>query len=267
MLNDPEKQSETVPIEVRCHFVRHRNALVVRGDFSAIYTDYYLHLMQHSIRHPEERDNLLKDAIAAITLHLASRPWNEAIAWTLSWQNPLQNVFVTGSNRDGTVTGRVFTEDIQERDRNLLFSQTNVDGQPGRQSMIEVGKLDFFRIGEHYYDQSEQRPGRFFRHGPEDFVFVTAQPDCDMEWFDSLDDEVIRRLDAEEELSLMEKRHYRFECSCSQQRILPIVAAMSSSALDEVFAGSEAIPAGCPRCGARFIVTREAVEAYLAEAS
>ena len=27
-------------------FVRHRNALVLRGQFTPIYTDYYLHLMQ-----------------------------------------------------------------------------------------------------------------------------------------------------------------------------------------------------------------------------
>jgi hypothetical protein len=42
-------------------FVRHRNALLLRGQFTPIYTDYYLHLMQHGIRPPGELDRMLKD--------------------------------------------------------------------------------------------------------------------------------------------------------------------------------------------------------------
>src|SRR6056297_1594322 len=101
MLNDPDKEAAPEPIEIRCYFVRERNALAVRGEFSSIYTDYYLHLMQHRIRYGEEQDNILKDGLAAMTLHLASRPWNEAVAWTINWQDPLQNIFLTGSNRLG----------------------------------------------------------------------------------------------------------------------------------------------------------------------
>ena len=37
-------------------YVRHRNALMVRGQFTPIYTDYYLHLMQHGIRHNGDLD-------------------------------------------------------------------------------------------------------------------------------------------------------------------------------------------------------------------
>ena len=33
MLNDPSKEAENEPIEVRCYFVRERNALLVRGIF------------------------------------------------------------------------------------------------------------------------------------------------------------------------------------------------------------------------------------------
>ena len=43
-------------------FVRHRNALLLRGQFTPIYTDYYLHLMEHGIRPPAELDQMLKDA-------------------------------------------------------------------------------------------------------------------------------------------------------------------------------------------------------------
>lgn len=263
MSTETNQETDTEPIEVRCYFVRDRNALLARGRFSELYTDYYLHLMQHGIQHEPERDQLLKDGLAALTLHLASRPWNEAIAWTLSWQDPLQNLFVTGSNRDGQVTGRIFTEDIRERDSNLFFSQTQIDGQPGRQSMLEIDRLDLFHVGEHYYEQSEQRPGRFFHHSEEDVVLVTAQPDCDMDWFNGLTDEAIRKLDETETLSLLEKRQYRFACGCSQAKLLPVIANMSEGSLEEIFGEGEVIPAGCPRCGARYIITREVLEAFL----
>ncbi len=266
MLNDPGKDTENEPIEVRSYFVRERNALLVRADFTAIYTDFYLHLMQHGIRLDPEQDAAVKDGLAALTLHLASRPWNEAVAWTLSWQDPLQNFFLTGSNRLGNVVGRVFTEDIRERDRNLFVSQVNVPGQEPRQSFVEVGRLDFFAVAEEYYRQSEQRPGRYFRYGGDDFVFVSAQPDCDLGWLEGLDEEAIREIDRTETLSLLERRAYRFHCGCGPERIYPIVSGMSEATLESVFAGSEVVAAGCPRCGARYTITREALEAYRSEA-
>ena len=91
-------------------FVRHRNALLVRGQFTSIYTDYYLHLMQHSIRPPAELDQMLKDMTALLTLHLVSRPWAETIAWTANLRAPRINLFVTGSSLEESITGRVFTE-------------------------------------------------------------------------------------------------------------------------------------------------------------
>ena len=85
-----EIQEEFTTIE--SIFVRHRNALFVRGQFTSIYTDYYLHLMQHSIRPPAELDQMLKDTLAMLTLHLVARPWAETIAWTSrikhDWDRP-----------------------------------------------------------------------------------------------------------------------------------------------------------------------------------
>ena len=45
-------------VELRSYFVRKRNALLVRGRFSPMYLDYYLHLMQHGIRPPGELDQM-----------------------------------------------------------------------------------------------------------------------------------------------------------------------------------------------------------------
>ncbi len=267
MENEPTIEPEDEAIEVRCYFVRERNALLVRASFTPIYTDYYLHLMEHKIRYEGEQDQMVKDGLAVLSLHLASRPWNEAVAWTLSWQDPLQNLFVTGSNRDGTVTGRLFTEDIRERDKDLLFAQVNVEGQEGRQSMIELHSTDLFEVGENYYEQSEQRLGRYFKHSEEDFVLITAQPECDEEWLAGLTEEAIQTLDEQETLSLLETRQYRFECGCSQDKIFPIIANMAQETIDSIFEGQEVIPTSCPRCGAKYAITREALEAFMEEAS
>ncbi len=263
LLNDPNKQSRNTPLEVRCYFVRHRNALVVRAEFSPLYTDYYLHHMQHGIRLLPEHDLLLKDGLAALTLHLASRPWNEASAFTINLQDPLLNLFVTGSNRDGTVVGRVFTKEVKQGGRNLFFCRTDRDGEPDRQSTVEFQGTDMFEAVEHYYRYSEQRPARYFHYSEEDLVMVSAQPDCDMPWFLTLDDGKIQSLDEEEELSLLETRMYRFECGCDADRIYPIIASLPEEEIDAFFDQSDLAVAICPRCGARLSLSREGLETFL----
>lgn len=258
MSNSPLEQIEDlVPVQLHSYFVRQRNAMLVRGDFSPLFTDYYLHLASNEIRYGVEQDVLLKDGLAALGLHLASRPRNEAIAWTLNWQDPLQNVFVTGSNRLGNLVGRVFTEDVRAREKNLLIAQVTVSGEEPRQSIIEADQLDFFEIADAYYRESEQRPGRFFRFEGDECALVAAQPDCDLEWFSALDTETLLSLADHEELSLLETREYRFMCGCGLDRILPILASLSEEARSEAFADSGVLIASCPRCGARYTVTEE----------
>ncbi|MEQ1839204.1 MAG: Hsp33 family molecular chaperone HslO [Verrucomicrobiales bacterium] len=264
MLNDPTKVSENEAIEVRCYFVRKRNALLVRGDFGTIYRDYYLHLMQHEIRHQESLDTSLKHALAGLALHLASRPRTEAAAWTLSWQQPRYNLFVTGSNRLGNITGRIFTEDVRAHETSLFFAQATSEGHPARQSTIAAQSEEFFEIVEDFYQTSEQRSARIFRHGEEDFVMVTAQPDCDLEWLDTLTDESIRTLDQKEEMSLLETRYYTFDCGCSLIKLLPVISSLSKETQDEVFgADDEPTIITCPRCAARFVLTQEMLRIYI----
>ena len=56
-------------LEVRSYFVRGRNALVTRADFGEMYVDYYLHQGQHGYQHAPSHDGMLKEALAALTLH------------------------------------------------------------------------------------------------------------------------------------------------------------------------------------------------------
>ena len=241
-------------------FVRHRNALVLRGQFTPMYTDYYLHLMQHEIRHPGELDQMLKDQLAMLTLHLVARPWAETIAWTANLRAPRANLFVTGDSVEEAVTGRVFTDDVREPDRNFFYSQTTTPklSEP-RTSTLEVQGKDPVSWISQFYDQSEQRPARAFRLPDEHFVLIAAQPDCDLEWLESLDPERVATLDQHEELKTLETRRFRFHCGCTLDKILPILGGWKNR-LDELFEGSATISIQCPRCAANYVVSREMLE-------
>lgn len=260
---NPEEPEAVTGLEVRSYFVRGRNALVTRADFGDLYVDYYLHQGQHGYQHNPTHDGLLKQALAAITLHAASRPWNESSAWTIHLCNPLLNLFVAGDNRLGTVVGQLFTENVKDDTRQLFVADIVSERTGSRRSAVEFEGSDVFRAVEHYYQQSEQRLARFFQHGPEDFVFVSAQPQCDLAWLEKLDDASILTLDQTEELSLLEKRNYRWECGCSQSRMFALLASVMRTDPDGLFGTDSTIRISCPRCGARHTITREALEAYV----
>ena len=262
---DTEDPQTTESLQVRSYFVRGRNALVARADFGALYVDYYLHQGQYGYHHAPEHDGLLKEALAALTLHCASRPWNEAWAWTIHFHRPLLNLFVTGDNRRGMIVGQIFTENVKDDGRNLFCADLVRERADSRRSTVEFTGRAPFAIVEQYYARSEQRPARYFHHGPEDFVMITAQPGCDIEWFDKLTDEQVRTLDEEEVLSLLEERSYRWGCGCSQERMLPILAPMMRTQPLDLFGSDNVLRISCPRCGALHLVTRETLEAYVAE--
>ncbi|MCU0751288.1 MAG: Hsp33 family molecular chaperone HslO [Akkermansiaceae bacterium] len=240
-------------------FIRHRNALVLRGQFTPIYTDYYLHLMQHGIRHSAELDQMLKDSLAMLALHLVARPWAETIAWTVNLRAPRMNLFVTGGSVDENIAGRIFTEDVREPDRNFFYSQTTATGLPEpRMSTMEVEGKDPVAWISQFYDQSEQRPARAFRLEDENFVLVAAQPDCDMEWFEALDEDAVAKIDTTEEIKVLETRRFRFHCGCTLEKILPIIGGWKDR-LDDLFEDSDFIKIQCPRCAAKYKVTRDMI--------
>src|SRR6187399_617928 len=114
--------SDSPDIEVRTYFVRGRNALVARGEFSELYAALYLHQMDCGVRLEPAQDQLMRDALAGITLHCAARPQKETIAWTVSFQEPLLNLFVAGDNPSGAVVGTAFAENVKKAEKNLFYA-------------------------------------------------------------------------------------------------------------------------------------------------
>jgi molecular chaperone Hsp33 len=258
-VTEPEQSAVEEYVRVESIFIRHRNALVVRAQFAPIYCDYYLHLMQHGIRHGAELDQMLKDFLAGITLHAVARPWAETIAWTVNLRAPRVNIFVTAGSTEEAVVGRIFTEDVREPDRHYFYSQTTSRQLPEpRLSTLEVDDRDPLHWVERYYEQSEQRPARMFRHDDEVFTLVIAQPDYDEEWFAALDAGRIERIGETEETSLLETRRLRFHCGCDLGKILPVLGSWRDRK-DDLFEDADAITVQCPRCAASYRVTRDMI--------
>ena len=251
-------------LEVRTLFVRERNALVARAEFGELFVDYYLHLSANQIKVAPEHDAMFKRALAAFTLHCASRPWKEMTAWTINVQQPLVNLFLTGDNETGAVTGRVFDENVKEGPENLFFADVVRGAQPKRRSAVTFSGADPITAVETFYAQSEQRGARYFQLGEEEFALVTEHPDCDLKWYQSLTPERIRDLEKSETLALMERRIYRWHCGCNQERMMEVLTPTMKQDPEALFGEDPKLEIRCPRCGGRHTITREALEAFVA---
>jgi molecular chaperone Hsp33 len=252
-------------LEVRTYFVRNRNVMLARADFGDLFVDYYLHLSANQIRVAPEHDAMFKRALAAFTLHCCSRPWNEMTAWTINFQQPLVNLFLTGDNDTGAITGRVFDENVKELPENLFYSDVVRGNQPKRRSTVTFEGNDPIPAVEKFYTQSEQRAARYFQLAEEEFAMVTEHPDCDLAWFNQLTTDQLRTLDQTETLVLLERRIYRWHCGCNQQRMMEVLAPTMRQDPEALFGDDPKLEIRCPRCGARHTITREALEAFVAK--
>ena len=262
-MNADGGESRAADVTVGTWFVRERNALLARASFSDLYLEYYLHQGQHGYHHTPAHDLLIKDAIAALTLHCASRPINETWAWTVHWHEPLLNLFVTGDNQQGTVVGQLFEENVKDDGRNLFVAVVARQGREPRKSATDFIGTDVFRVVEQFYAQSEQRPARYFRCDDEEIAMISAQPGCDVEWLASLEAATVRDLAQTEALGALEMRPYRWECGCTHERMLAVLTPLMRDDPDALFLGEPSLRMSCPRCGARHTITREALEAYV----
>lgn len=250
---------------VTADFVRHRNVLLVQGEFGPLFVDHYLHQADHQLRPDPAHDALFKQALVAFTLHSAARPRNEHLAWTIGLQDPRLNLFLAGDNEDCMVTGRLFTENVREAPKNAFYSEVMPGrGAEKRRSVVNFDGTDLFRAAETFYSTSEQRPARFFDLGEERFALLLSHPDSDEAWLRGVAAAEVKNLDQTETLAQIERRLYRWHCGCSQRKILAALGPAARGGLDELFGDAELIHVQCPRCAASYAITREAMEAWLA---
>jgi molecular chaperone Hsp33 len=252
---------------VSVNFVRNRNALLVRADLGALFVDFMLHAADNRLDYSEQAGRMMKEGLAAFALHCASRPRGEHLAWTLNFQEPLLNLFFTGDNEDCLIAGRVFSDDVRRGQQNLLYSDIVARrGQQPRRSVVHFDGTSLFGAAEAYYARSEQRSARYFELGGDEFALLLSHPDCDLVWLHTVDAAGIRAMSDKETLSLIERREYRWQCGCTQTKLMRVISQTYKGDMRAMFAGEQTIRAQCPRCAAVHVITQEAMAAYLAEA-
>lgn len=257
--SSPEPLDQFVPEYTTVHsiYVRQRNCLLLQADFSPIFVDFYLHLMQHALQCKEPEVGAFKQLLALFTLHLVSRPWQEHHAWTLNVKTPsLANYFVAGSSLTEDVVGRIYTDDVREPESNILYAQNIAKNKEAQTSVIPLNGDTPIDWVEAYYRQSEQRPARAFELEGDRFVLITAQPGADFDWLAELTTEQVAHLSESEELHQLETRRFTFRCGCSVERILPAVRAMQKDFAD-ILAEQGHLEVSCPRCGVSYHLTPE----------
>ncbi len=247
-------------VKVESIFVRQRNCLMLRAKFAPIFTDYYLHLMQHGLKNEDPYDTMLRDLLAYFTLYLVSRPWAEQHAWTINIKDPvLANIFVTGSSLTESVVGRIFTDDVKAPEYNTMYSTLLRDGAEPRNSVVRIHGETPAQWVEDFYNHSEQRPGRCFELPDECFCLITAQPDADLEWLESLTPEMVGKIEEMENTRILETRKFAFNCGCTLDRILPTLKTLHKNK-EDLLQGDDSIKITCPRCAAVYEVSKENLE-------
>jgi len=250
---------------VTVDYVRHRNVLLVQGDLGPLFTDYYLHLADHHLRYTPEQDTIFKQALAAFALHGATRPHGEHLAWTVNFQRPRLNLFLAGDNEDGTVAGRLFTENVREAEHNIFYSDIVARrGAAPRRSVVNFDGTDAFGMVEKYYAASEQRIARYFDLGNDVYAMLVSHPDCDEQWLRAVDLAGFRGLAERETLARIERRSCLWRCGCNHPKIIGTIATAAREDIAGVFGDDESVHVACPRCAAQYVITREALEAYFA---
>ncbi len=239
--------------------------LYAKADFGPLFVDYYLHLKDNDLKLAADLDDRLKEALALFSLHCISRPRNDILAWTVNFQEPLVNVFLAGDTGTGDVVGRIYDEGVKEAKENSFYQDlVRLNREPHR-SVVGFQGGSMIHAVEEFYRRSEQRPAKFFRLEPDVFAIVAAHPDYDEDWFDTLTTEDVRGIEATEEVVDLETRFVRWHCGCNQNRILGALAPTFLADPEGLFLGEELIEVNCPRCAGKHRISREMLEAYVAD--
>ncbi len=250
--------AESRPGEVAVRrFLDDENDLIVSsGDFAPLFDAYLDHVRRWEKAPDGLGSVMMRQGLAAAALHLANRPRDEYVGWTLNVCTPPLNIFLTGDSAQGAVTGRVYAENVRTTGANRLFVQMRRSDGDRMESTVEVAGLDVLQIFEQYYRDSEQQPVRLFEVTEREILMLLALPDCDEEWLRALTRDQALGL-AEDELRALDQKVFRFRCGCDPDTIQGVVRGLFGEDPEELFRGEPGVEVHCPRCGRRWWVARD----------
>jgi len=253
-----EESLNPVPegVVVYNRFIRNRNVLLSEVDMSALFRALESHCETHQILIPKHLSALFRDLFAAATLHGASRPRNELMAWTIRYADPLVSFFFGVDTEIGSVVGRYFEQNVKEAPHGEMHQELHRGNKPPHLSMIEFRGETAKDAVNTFYEQSEQRPARFLWMGGSRYALASAHPDYDEGWFTHLNEAMVKDLPDCESLNLLEERQYYWLCGCSKLKIMEMLAPMMGENPEAIFGDDANAQVNCPRCAATYSIER-----------
>lgn len=132
-------------------------------------------------------------------------------------------------------------------------------GQEPRYSVVPIPGASPAQWVEEFYKQSEQRTARCIELPDECYTMVTAQPDADEEWLNSLNQEKMAHLEENEKYARAGNPPLPFLLRLYPGPHTP--NAQGAPGEGERFVpGENELEITCPRCAAIYRVTRENLE-------
>jgi molecular chaperone Hsp33 len=232
-----------------------RHLIVSRGDFRSLFAAWEAHAQLWDGAPDGLSSTLLRQGLAGGVMHLSNMPRDLSFGLTIHLHEPPTNVFVTGSAKESSVTGRVFVKDVKQLESSRIFMQSQRPEQEPSLSVLEVQGFDVLEYLESYYLNSEQRFARFFELAEGDFLQVVSLPGAEPGLFSRLYRDSARAL-LDSDPVLLEERTFFFQCGCNPQKMMKALRDIFGGSPDELFEGDERVETSCPRCGRRWWVTR-----------
>jgi hypothetical protein len=233
---------------------------LAEADMAPLFAAYDEHVRRWELPQDPGARALVESGLAALTLHLATRLADESVGVTLNLVSPPRNIFLTGHAGDGTITARVFVDDVQTAATGRLFVQSFRPSTGTVQSIVEVEGDDMLAMFGAYYERSEQFPARFLRLGAARVGLVQALPDGGKEALAAAEDATVRAL-FDGPKDLLVEQVFRFRCGCNPGKIVGALREIFAGRDEDLFRGDTGVEAFCPRCGARWWIERAAYDA------
>jgi hypothetical protein len=101
-----------------------RRLSLAAGDFGRLFEAYAEHVRRWELPLDTLSATMMREGLAALGLHLVTRPNDESVGVTINLHSPALNLFFTGDAGAVTVTGRAFHDDVQTADSSRLFVQS-----------------------------------------------------------------------------------------------------------------------------------------------
>ncbi len=242
---------------------RERDLLVVSGETAPILRGRAEYHREHDIesRETPESERLVARLTGAACAAAVLLPVRESWGWTVTVPGSAVGLFCA-VEPDGRVTIRVREASPL---RAAAVVQRQRAGGPLIQSHIASKTTDPARIVEHYFAQAEQAEARVALDPQGRVVLLRPLPEARGRDLLRLDDDGLFRAVAAAEragrIDPLEDVLLYYGCRCDDETVLEMIASLPPAQRREVWGDQRELAIECPRCGRRYRVRRQGLEA------